>query len=121
MSKGNSKDFNDVVYSGVKQSEVDNHQTTSLDAVVRYYHANREYRHDYRDAIHQYFEACGCKIYSLDFLELSVSKPTKSVDPIDWYENTYSPRFYWSGERKFCLSLFLFGLFVLFCNIYGVK
>ena len=45
----------------------------------------------------------------------------KIVDPIDWYENTYSPRFYWSGERKFCLSLFLFGLFVLFCNIYGVK
>lgn len=115
--KGNSVDFDNVVHQGITQDQVDHHLDKSPDLIVKYYHNNYYYRTDYRDAILQYYRACGCRVYSLDFLEISISKPTISVDPIHWYDNVYTPKFYWSPIRKNILAFIIVILLVWFCNI----
>lgn len=114
--KGNSLDFSDVVHNGVDQYQVDKHKETSTDLVIEYYHDNRHYRANYRDAINQYYKACGCRVYRVGFVQVEVSKPTKVVDPIRWYEHEYRPKIYLSSELKYGLFIIFILVFLFVCS-----
>ena len=128
MSKGNSKDFNDVICGGFTQSNIDFYSTLSSDEYLKRSYSDERYLTDYRRAILHYYKACGCKILDTnnnwwnDRFYVYATLPKKAVDPVTWFDETYKDGIYWSKSKKFLLCnliILFFLLTIIYLNSLG--
>lgn len=111
MSKGNSKDFRDVIGYGF--SSIDHYINESEDLSITRSHDDSNFTVDYRRAILHYYRACGCRILGTnnncwnDRFYVYMSKPTKAVDPEVWFDEEYRDGIYWSTNKLMVMGCVL--------------
>lgn len=122
MKKGNSEDFNNVIKGGFSPSSVLYYEKLSKDKILTSRHYDGNYITDYRRAVEHYYKACGCKILSTnnnwwdDCFYVWYTIPTKSVDPVKWFDEEYKDGIYWSNSKVGLLKLWGF-IILLICLI----
>lgn len=117
--KGNVEDFVELIGSGFCVRSVGYYTKDSPNKVFDRRFRVGNYTVDYRRPLLHYHKACGCNIDSTnnnwwdDCFWICYTKPTKAVDPRDWFENEYKPGIYWSANLKLLLATVILVLLII--------